>query len=52
MNETVQKRISKTIPLRRLGDPNDIANITTFLLSDSCNYMTGQTIVVDGGLSA
>jgi len=52
LDDTVQKKISKTIPLKRLGCPKDIANITSFLLSDSCNYLTGQTIVVDGGLSA
>ncbi len=48
----VKDRLTKTIPLKRLGCPKDIANITTFLLSDACNYLTGQTIVIDGGLSA
>jgi NAD(P)-dependent dehydrogenase (short-subunit alcohol dehydrogenase family) len=39
------------IPLRRLGDVEDIANVVSFLVSDRASYITGQTIYVDGGLS-
>lgn len=42
---------AKTHPLQRIGNADDIANITTFLLSDQSSWITGQVIHVDGGLS-
>lgn len=45
------KRRLETIPMKRLGKPEDIANIVAFLVSDEANYITGATIVVDGGVS-
>ncbi|GHC23126.1 3-ketoacyl-ACP reductase [Kushneria pakistanensis] len=41
--------LEKGIPLGRLGDPEDIANAMLFLGSDLAKYITGQTIIVDGG---
>jgi 3-oxoacyl-[acyl-carrier protein] reductase len=41
--------MAKQIPLGKLGDPADIANAMLFLASDAAAYITGQTIVVDGG---
>ena len=38
------------IPLKRSGDPIDIANAVLFLASDLSNYITGQVINVDGGM--
>lgn len=38
------------IPLNRLGDPEDVANVVKFLASEESDYMTGQTIHVDGGM--
>jgi NAD(P)-dependent dehydrogenase (short-subunit alcohol dehydrogenase family) len=38
-------------PLKRVGQPEDIANIAGFLLSDNSTWMTGQIIGVDGGMS-
>lgn len=38
------------IPLRRVGLPEDIAGAAIFLASDYCRYMTGETLIVDGGL--
>ena len=40
---------ARNIPLGRRGDPEDIANAVVFLLSDLASYITGQTLVVDGG---
>jgi NAD(P)-dependent dehydrogenase (short-subunit alcohol dehydrogenase family) len=43
---------SDGIPLGRLAEPEEIAQVAAFLLSDSASYLTGQAIVVDGGQSA
>ena len=42
--------ILKTIPANKMGNPHDIANLALFLASSSADYITGQTISVDGGL--
>jgi meso-butanediol dehydrogenase / (S,S)-butanediol dehydrogenase / diacetyl reductase len=38
------------IPMKRVGRPEDVAGLVTFLASDDAAYITGQTINVDGGL--
>lgn len=38
------------VPLGRIGEPDDVAGVATFLASDAARYISGQTIVVDGGL--
>jgi NAD(P)-dependent dehydrogenase (short-subunit alcohol dehydrogenase family) len=43
------KRIAQKIPMRRLGVPDDIATAALFLASDAASWITGQTLVVDGG---
>ena len=50
LSEKVKEEASKNIPLKRLGDPEDIANLVGFLASDAANYITGQVINVDGGM--
>jgi 3-oxoacyl-[acyl-carrier protein] reductase len=45
-----QKMLDR-IPLRRFGAPEDVAAAVVFLCSDSANYITGQTLVVDGGMT-
>jgi 3-oxoacyl-[acyl-carrier protein] reductase len=41
--------IKKSVALRRLGTPQDVANAVKFLHSDGASYITGQTLIVDGG---
>lgn len=53
--EQFPERVTATIehtPLRRLGEPEDVADVVTFLASDKARFITGQTIFVDGGVSA
>jgi NAD(P)-dependent dehydrogenase (short-subunit alcohol dehydrogenase family) len=47
--ENGEAEISAHIPLCRLGEPDDIATICLTLVSDASSWMTGQTVVVDGG---
>jgi 3-oxoacyl-[acyl-carrier protein] reductase len=44
------EKAAEFIPMGRLGEPEDIADVILFLASPSARYMTGQTVVVDGGL--
>jgi len=41
----------QNIPLKRLGTPDDVANMAVFLASEESNYATGGTFFVDGGLT-
>lgn len=46
------KRYEAKVPMRRLGQPDDIAPAVSFLLSDDAKYITGQNLLVDGGWTA
>lgn len=46
-----REKLAKTYPLRRLGRPQDIANMVVYVASDRCSFLTGQTISVNGGYS-
>ena len=50
MSDEMRRRIVESTPARRTGTPDDIAELTCFLLSDAAGFITGQTYVVSGGL--
>lgn len=50
LSETVKEKLKDSIPLKRLGDGEDIAEVVSFLCSDGASYITGQVINVDGGM--
>ena len=50
MTPEARAALSGQIPLERLGSPTDIAGVVTFLASEYAAYITGQTLVVDGGM--
>lgn len=47
--EDHEEQLSSSLPLGRIGEPEDIAKIAVFLASDAAGWMTGQTVVADGG---
>ena len=47
--ETVERRLREQIPMRRVGDPRELASLATFLASEGASYITGQSIAADGG---
>ncbi|HEV3156292.1 MAG TPA: 3-oxoacyl-[acyl-carrier-protein] reductase [Candidatus Baltobacteraceae bacterium] len=49
LSEAAREYFRKSIPLGRLGTPEDVSGAVLFLCSDSARYITGQTLVVDGG---
>ena len=48
-SDEARARILMRTPMKRLGEPSEIADVTAFLLSDASSYVTGEIIVVDGG---
>jgi 3-oxoacyl-[acyl-carrier protein] reductase len=50
LGDDLKAKIQESVPLKRLGVPEDIANMVAFLVSDNANYITGQIFHVDGGL--
>jgi len=51
LKEEHKSQIIKQIPLGRLGRPEEVAKVAKFLVSDQASYITGQTIIIDGGMS-
>ena len=50
MNESVLTQIIESIPAKRLGKPEEIAESVAFLLSDKASYITGTTLHINGGM--
>ena len=50
LGDKFKEEAKKSIPLKRLGKAEDVAEVVAFLASDSANYITGQVIQVDGGM--
>lgn len=50
-NEAVLKKVEQGTPVRRIGLPEDIGGVAVFLASPAAAYITGQTLIVDGGLT-
>jgi 3-oxoacyl-[acyl-carrier protein] reductase len=48
-DEAIRRR-EQSVPMKRIGEPQEVANLIVFLCSDAGRYITGQTILVDGGL--
>ncbi|WP_432843291.1 SDR family NAD(P)-dependent oxidoreductase [Dactylosporangium sp. CA-092794] len=46
-----ERELTERIPLRRMGEPDELAALVHLLVSGACGYLTGQTLSVDGGLS-
>ena len=51
-NEASRQKILSRTPLKRLGDPSEVAQVVAFLASDASSYITGEVITVDGGRMA
>lgn len=50
-NEDKRKKMDQRHPMKRIGEPRDIANLAAFLLSEKSSWITGQIMGIDGGLS-
>ena len=50
LSDEVKNKILEAVPLNRMGTPTDVANVCLFLASKEAEYITGQTILVDGGM--
>ncbi|HVR97496.1 MAG TPA: SDR family oxidoreductase, partial [Thermoanaerobaculia bacterium] len=50
--KAVEEQISQMVPLRRIGLPEEAAQAVLWLCSDAASYVTGHSMIVDGGLTA
>ena len=49
--QKVTEAVTRVIPMRRLGTPEDVADVVAFFISDDSRYLTGQVLSIDGGLT-
>ncbi len=50
LKDEVKEEMLKLIPLKRFGNPEDVANVVKFLVSEDSSYITGQVLHIDGGM--
>jgi 3-oxoacyl-[acyl-carrier protein] reductase len=50
LNDTIKEKVKEVIPLKRFGQPQEIAGVVSFLAGPDSSYVTGQVILVDGGM--
>ena len=48
--EKIKESIIQSIPMKKIGEPKEVANLVLFLASELSDYITGQVISVDGGM--
>ncbi|MDR1434796.1 MAG: 3-oxoacyl-[acyl-carrier-protein] reductase [Puniceicoccales bacterium] len=51
LSEKITEEMKKLIPMKRMGNPEDIANAVSFLCSEGAGYITGEVLTVDGGMT-
>lgn len=51
LNEKQKEQLLATVPMKRMGKPEDVARVVAFLCSEDANYITGQVIAIDGGMT-
>jgi len=51
LKDSYKQEMLDKIPRGRFGEPEDVAGVVRFLISEEARYITGQTIVVDGGMT-
>jgi NAD(P)-dependent dehydrogenase (short-subunit alcohol dehydrogenase family) len=50
--DAIQRRWEELVPMHRLGEANEVAEVVTFLLSDRASYVTGEDVGITGGTDA